>query len=228
MSEAKSYRDRFRAERRDHMEIYYCWKAMKQRCLNPNNQAYHNYGARGITLCPEWMKFEPFLEWALSAGWQKGLDLDRIDNDGNYEPTNCRWTTRQVNTNNRRMTKYLTVHGETLPESDWARKSGVNRGTIESWRLKHGREYAEMRLADAIENGYTQKYNPNCKGVAIVLLETGEVFKSAGDAGRAVGLDRHRVLDAAKKKHAVHGWHFRIYHPDENEKKEGKEDAVQD
>lgn len=137
--------------------IYWAWKAMKQRCQNPKCQAYHNYGARGITVCDEWQEFEPFLEWALANGYEKGLDLDRIDNDGNYAPDNCRWITRRENVNNRRKTAYITVNGERLPESIWADRIGAPRGTVKNWRAKRGCKYAAYRITDALENGYTPK-----------------------------------------------------------------------
>jgi hypothetical protein len=65
-------------------------------------QSYKYYGARGITVCDEWIKPEPFLEWALANGYRDDLQIDRIDPDGNYEPTNCRWVTPKENANNRR------------------------------------------------------------------------------------------------------------------------------
>lgn len=72
--------------RTENKSIYWAWKAMKQRCKNPKCKAYKNYGARGIKVCNEWEKFEPFLSWCLENGYQKGLDLDRRDNNGNYSP----------------------------------------------------------------------------------------------------------------------------------------------
>ena len=97
---------------------------MKQRCQNPKCKAYGNYGARGIMVCEEWQQFEPFLAWALKNGYEKGLDLDRKDNDGNYEPSNCRWITRRENTNNRRNTVTINVDGLELPDTEWAEKIG--------------------------------------------------------------------------------------------------------
>lgn len=83
--------------------IYHIWVSMRQRCQNPNAQAWRNYGGRGITVCKRWQKFENF--FADMGDQPKGLDLDRINNDGNYEPSNCRWATRSQNIKNSRRRK---------------------------------------------------------------------------------------------------------------------------
>ncbi len=83
--------------------IYNVWRCMKQRCNNPNASGYKNYGGRGISVCNEWEKSsEAFYDWALANGYAPGLQIDRIDNDGNYEPSNCRWVTPKENASNRR------------------------------------------------------------------------------------------------------------------------------
>ena len=74
--------------------LYQCWADMKHRCDNPHNPFYSRYGGRGITYCTEWKHFEPFMVWALSHGYEKSLTLDRIDNDGNYDPQNCKWSSQ--------------------------------------------------------------------------------------------------------------------------------------
>lgn len=82
--------------------LYRIWKNMKKRCLNKNNTDYKYYGARGIKVCKEWNEFRPFMEWANSHGYKDTLTLDRIDNDGNYEPGNCKWATRKEHAQHRR------------------------------------------------------------------------------------------------------------------------------
>lgn len=82
--------------------IYKVWCGMKQRCNNPNNHEYNRYGGRGIKICKEWNEdFEKFGKWALSHGYKQGLQIDRINNNGNYEPSNCRFVTALENMHNR-------------------------------------------------------------------------------------------------------------------------------
>lgn len=82
--------------------LHRIWTEMKTRCLNQNDCHYKWYGARGISVCDEWLDFVPFSEWALSNGYKDDLTIDRIDNDGNYEPSNCRWITQSEQCKNHR------------------------------------------------------------------------------------------------------------------------------
>ena len=113
-----------------HTRIYTTWHNMRCRCDNPNHKSYKNYGGRGITYCAEWHDFPPFMEWALSHGYNDSLTLDRIDTNGNYEPSNCKWSTPKEQCNNRRNNKKFTFNGETLTLSEWADKLHISRHTL--------------------------------------------------------------------------------------------------
>lgn len=87
--------------------IYHIWHGMIQRTSNKNNHRYSSYGERGIVVCEEWNTFEVFSEWSFSNGYKEDLSIDRINNDGNYEPSNCRWVDRNIQARN---TKKIRSH----------------------------------------------------------------------------------------------------------------------
>ena len=91
------------------IKLYPIWTEIKYRTLNPKHKYYNDYGGRGITICEEWKNdFMSFYNWAMSKGYSDELSIDRIDNDGNYCPENCRWTTRTIQNRNQRMKKNNT------------------------------------------------------------------------------------------------------------------------
>jgi hypothetical protein len=103
---------------------------MKARCYKPTSARYYTHGARGIKVCDEWLSFEGFIKWALSNGYQENLTIDRINNDGNYEPSNCRWATPKEQANNRRTNHLLTYKGETHTTKEWSEITGINYCTL--------------------------------------------------------------------------------------------------
>ena len=115
--------------------VYFSWDAMKQRCLNPNNSRYKDYGGRGITICEEWLKFENFYKDI--GDKPKGLTLDRIDNNGNYCKENCKWSNSKEQHNNTRKNHLLTYKNKTQTIAQWARELEMNYGTLFA-RLKRG------------------------------------------------------------------------------------------
>jgi hypothetical protein len=113
------------------------WHNMRQRCQNPKNPEYKNYGARGITVCERWSSFERFLE-DMGPRPSPRHSLDRYpNNDGNYEPDNCEWRTAVEQLNNLRKNRWVTWNGRTLTTAQWGRETGINGSTIAS-RLDRG------------------------------------------------------------------------------------------
>lgn len=121
-------------------KLYRVYKTMINRCYNPKNISFKIYGKRGIAVCKEWQQdFMIFYNWAINAGYKEGLSIDRIDVNGNYEPTNCRWATTKEQSNNRRTNRFISYKGETHTISQWERITGIDHRKI-SARLKLGWE----------------------------------------------------------------------------------------
>lgn len=99
--------------------LYGILRSMRGRCNDCNHKAYQNYGGRGICICDEWSDFAVFRDWALANGYRDGLTIDRIENNGNYEPGNCRWATRTEQLNNKRNNRPILAFGETKNISQW-------------------------------------------------------------------------------------------------------------
>lgn len=100
--------------------LYSIWHSLKQRVLNPNHTAFEHYGGRGISICEEWMQFEPFFQWSMENGYREDLTIERIDNDGDYSPGNCKWATSKEQANNRSNNTLITYDGKTMTISEWA------------------------------------------------------------------------------------------------------------
>ncbi len=113
---------------------------MRQRCFNPHNAWYVNYGGRGITVCEEWMRtdgMDRFCEWALNHGYKPNLTIDRIDNNKGYSPDNCRWVDRFEQMSNTRSTTKIEYNGEIKGVAQWAREYNIRYETLVG-RLKRG------------------------------------------------------------------------------------------
>jgi len=110
--------------------VYRIWTGIKTRCNNPNDPGFKHYGARGISICDRWLVFENFLSDMGEPG--RGMSIDRIDVNGNYEPGNCRWATSIVQHRNRRDNVFIEYNGVRATIAEWSETTGINRSTIRS------------------------------------------------------------------------------------------------
>ncbi len=132
-------KNRFQTHGFSKERLYRIWINMRSRCYNKSDKCFRNWGGRGITVTPEWLTYEGFKEWALANGYSHNLSIDRIDNDGNYTPENCRWADGRTQCNNKRNNRRLSAFGETHTLTEWARlgKTPVTKHTLRE-RLQHG------------------------------------------------------------------------------------------
>lgn len=143
--------------REDH-RLYSLWKNMKNRINNPNRDNYHRYGGRGIKICDRWYDFLLFLE-DMENSFEEGLSLERVDNDGDYCPENCKWATKKEQSNNQEKSLELLFEGVIYTESQLSEKTGVNRTTIQRRRnagysveeMIYGRESVVCRKSKSLE-----------------------------------------------------------------------------
>jgi len=139
--------------------LYGIWGIMKSRCGNPNTFAYDRYGGRGIAVCEEWNEsrgFAAFKDWALANGYQDDLTIDRIDNDGNYTPENCRWVDMKTQANNRKSNVLITIDGRTQNKKQWADEIGVHKRTFDN-RLESGWDFEKILTKKVNHHQYTPK-----------------------------------------------------------------------
>ena len=140
---------------------------MKSRCYNPKKEHYENYGGRGISVCEEWLNpkhaegtrncsigFQAFRKWALENGYSDNLSLDRIDTNGNYEPSNCRWVTQKEQCNNTRANIMFTYKGHTKTINQWCEELGMETRRV--WNRV-------FKLGWSVEKALETKENKGCR-----------------------------------------------------------------
>lgn len=173
-------------------KLYTCWWNMIRRCTDERNSRYERYGGRGIKVCDEWLNdFQSFKTWALENGHEEGLTLDREDNDGNYEPSNCRWATAKQQANNtcyNRIVKYKGITG-TLTE--------ICELFNKDYGLVNGRIQKGWSVAKSLNtplNGYTSRNH---------LLTYKGVTKSVADWNRELGFSKNTLSERIRSGMSV-------------------------
>ena len=114
-------------------KLYWVYNSMKQRCYNENCQSYKYYGGKGVHIYKEWLDdFMNFYNWAKDNGYRKGMSIDRIDPNGNYEPDNCRWVTMEKQQNNKLNSMFIIIGNEKKTISEWAKTGKTDQQTLYS------------------------------------------------------------------------------------------------
>lgn len=134
--------------------LYKVWSSIQQRCYNPKHRSYKNYGGRGILMCEQWREnFYSFYQWAVANKWEQGKPIDRINNNGNYEPDNCRFVTIKENNRNKRKNINITFNGVTQCIAAWAADLNVDFKTLK-YRLSNN----QWSLEEALTTPKNTKY----------------------------------------------------------------------
>lgn len=140
--------------------LYHIWCTMKARCLRETSPKYKNYGGRGIKLDEEWNDFEPFMSWSYSNGYADNLSIDRVDVNGNYEPSNCRWIPLKQQYSNKTNTVRVEIDGTTIPLIDLCDEYGTN------YKLAYKRIRNGWNPVDALTIPSGAVQHKGCKGYA--------------------------------------------------------------
>lgn len=173
--------------------LYRIYYLMKGRCYNPNKPDYKWYGGRGIQMCDEWKEsYLNFKSWAILNGYEEGLTIDRIDSDGNYEPSNCRWVSMTVQNNNKKSVPRYRFNGEEHSISEWARILGVKRELLKDRITK---------LGWSIEKAFTTPTLSNETKENNVILEYNGEAHPIGTWERLLGFRPETIRSRIK-----HGW----------------------
>ena len=185
------------------------------RCYREKAANYPRYGGRGISVCDEWHYIDVFGRWAEANGFEPGLTLDRIDPNGNYEPSNCRWVTRKQQANNRTNTVYVTIDGVTKTLSEWADFCGISRSTMSDRYFCKGWRGVTLlhRVEDTrFKNGYNKYADPKHYHDATTIIPAdgyvkqdnhrAEIAPEANSDRRSCGNCRYREMRVSLQEKA--------------------------
>lgn len=174
---------------------------MKERCYDKTDKRYDDWGGRGIKICDEWLhNKESFVNWAIENGYKKGLTIDRIDNNGNYCPENCRWVTILENNQNRRSSRYYTLNGKTQNLQQWCNEYKVSRGMINK-RLSLGWTFEKSITTPKRQKDATSIVGKRYGKLIVVSLSEKKrgrlyLWQCKCDCGNTTFVDKYKLTTA--------------------------------
>lgn len=183
--------------------LYSTWLGMRQRCFDKNQSHYKYYGGKGVTMCKEWMNdYSEFYKWSMNNGASKELTIDRIDNNGNYEPNNCRWVDSITQANNKTQNRIIEYNGKKLTVMQWSRYTGIGEGTIRKRLDDYGYTIAE---ALGFESHNKRQYDRNNRRKKVEQYSLdGDFIKlwdSVQDASNELGISINSIRRCAAGIH---------------------------
>lgn len=148
-----------------HTKLFYTWCRMRNRCNNPKDKRYAQYGGRGIKVCDEWNNdYEPFAKWSRENGYSEELSIDRIDNDGNYCPDNCRWADDKTQQRNKSTNHYVEIDGEKKALSEWCEIYGADYSIVHSRiTYRHWEPKRALETPSGGKGANGQTYDPSTR-----------------------------------------------------------------
>lgn len=177
---------------------------MKERCYNPNSKSYHRYGGRGIKVCDEWLNdHDAFVQWALENGYSDGLAIDRIDNNGDYCPENCRFVTLKKNNQNRCTSKLYTYKGKTQNLMEWCNELSLSYTTV-LMRIRRGWDF-EKAISPTVRKRDQETLIGKKFGRLTVLEYMGvdknrkSIFLCCCDCGNKISLTQDKLVSGHTK-----------------------------
>ena len=139
--------------------LYRSWANMLQRCNNPKNPRFKDYGGRGVAVCEEWKDFTNFAKWANQNGYIEGLTIERVDVDGDYSPENCKWVPLREQSLNKRTTLYVTFNNEKKSLKEWAERFNISYGSLKKRLYQGGEAKVQEKLFTEYMQEYTRSYS---------------------------------------------------------------------
>ena len=146
--------------------LYKTWQGIKSRCTYRGDSQYNRYGGRGITFCKEWLDFQVFCDWAMANGYSDKLTIDRINVNGNYEPSNCRWVDRKTQANNRTNNRVITYQNKSHTLTEWSEILGIKYETLAArlnkykWSVEQAFSTKPLQRGWNLQNGKARSIYP--------------------------------------------------------------------